>query len=169
MRNLVVVNAHLWGVPVPKRRQRDALVTSLIIAGGWIVVVTAIGFLWRLHDINVAGTLVAIVVPGLLLAAAWMVISRRLPSGSYDPVDLAPGCLAFGLGLAILNAASRIFLANRFEHSSKLYGPLGIAAVILGWLLIIGHLIISSALINVVWSEYRRDRHARTATPDPDI
>ena len=168
VRNLTVVNAHLWGVPVPKRRQRDALITSMISAGGWIVVVIAIALLWRLHDVHIAGTLIAIVAPGLILAAAWMIISRRQPSGSYDPVDLAPGCLAFGLGLAILNAASRIFLANRFEHSSQLYGPLGVAAVILGWLLIIGHLIISSALINVVWSEYRRDRRALTPPAEPD-
>jgi uncharacterized BrkB/YihY/UPF0761 family membrane protein len=35
---------------------------------------------------------------------------------------------------------------------------LGVAAVILAWLLVIGQLIVCTALLNAVWGEYRRDR-----------
>ncbi len=160
VRSMTVVNAHLWDVPLPKRRQRDAMITALIIAGGWIFVVVATALLWRLHDIHFGGTVIAIASQALILAAAWMVISLRLPSRTYDKLDLAPGCLAFGIGLALLNAVSRTYLGGSFEHSSELYGPLGIAAVILSWLLIIGHLIVGSALINATWTQYRLDRHA---------
>jgi uncharacterized BrkB/YihY/UPF0761 family membrane protein len=166
--NLTVVNAHLWGVPLPSGRQRDALVTSVIVAGGWVIVVMATGFLWRLHDIHFVGAFIAIAAQTLILAASWLFISLRLPARSHAKVDLAPGCLVFGLGLALLNAVSRTYLAGSFEHSSNLYGPLGIAAVILGWLLIVGHFIVSSALINVVWSEYRRDRDQRRSADASD-
>jgi uncharacterized BrkB/YihY/UPF0761 family membrane protein len=169
VRNLTIVNAHLWGVPVPKRRQRDALITAVIIAGGWIVTVTATAFLWRLHDIHFVGAVISVVTQSLILTAAWLVISRRLPARASTVLDLAPGCIVFGLGLAVLNAVSRTYLTGSFEHSSALYGSLGIAAVILGWLLIIWHLIVSSAVINSVWSEYRAPSQAGLGGQPPGL
>ena len=66
-----------------------------------------------------------------------------------------PGCLLFGFGLAVLHAVSRIYIPRRVQHSSELYGNLGVAAVILTWLLLFGQLVVAAALSNAVWSEYR--------------
>jgi uncharacterized BrkB/YihY/UPF0761 family membrane protein len=79
---------------------------------------------------------------------------------STSRVDLLPGCALFGLAVAVLHAVSRVYLPRELEQSSQLYGSLGVAAVILGWLLIIGQIIVSAALLNSVWTEYRERRRA---------
>jgi hypothetical protein len=123
VRNLIVVTAHLSGAPVPRRRQKDALVTSVIIAGDWILLVTATAFLWRLHDLRFGGAVIAVLVQTVALAACWMDVLRRLPARSHAIVDLAPRCLVFGLGLALLNVVSRTYLPGSLDYSSDLYGP----------------------------------------------
>jgi uncharacterized BrkB/YihY/UPF0761 family membrane protein len=157
MRNLTVVNAHLWAVPIPRRRQKDVLLTTLLFAGGWIVMILISGFSARLDHVFVGGVILAAVLQALAASAIWLYICRRMPDGRADLLDLVPGSLVFGVGLAIMNVVSRVYLPARFEHSSALYGSLGVAGVILAWLLLTGQLIVGSILINTVWSDYRRD------------
>ncbi len=158
LRSLIVVNAHLWGVPRVKRRQKDVLLTAALFSVGWLGVITATALLWQLHDLGPGGTILAVVGQVALVAAAWLFISVRLPDGRRDLLDLLPGGLLFGVGLTVLNLVSRIYLPARFSSSSRLYGSLGVAAVMLAWLLIIGQLVVSTALVNVVWTEYRASR-----------
>jgi uncharacterized BrkB/YihY/UPF0761 family membrane protein len=67
-----------------------------------------------------------------------------------------------------MQLVGRFYLPARFEHSSQLYGSLGVAAVILVWLLLLGHLTVISALVNRVWFDYRVDRAQRESTaPGP--
>jgi membrane protein len=98
-----------------------------------------------------------------LSAVVWLVISLRLPDRRRSWTDLLPGCLLFGIGLSLMQLVGRVYLPARFEHSSELYGSLGVAAVILVWLLLLGHLTVVSALVNRVWFDYRVDR-AQQAT-----
>lgn len=158
LRSLSVVNAHLWGVPPVKRRQKELLLTAVLFAGGWFAVLAATGLLWRLHELGSVGTLVALIGQIALVGGAWMFICVRLPDGRRDLLDLLPGSLLFGAGLTVLNLVSRVYLPARFTHSSQLYGSLGVAAVILAWMLVIGQLVVASALANVVWAEYRASR-----------
>jgi uncharacterized BrkB/YihY/UPF0761 family membrane protein len=157
IRNLVVVNAHLWAVPVPRARQKDLVVTVLYFAGGWLVIVVANTLLARLRDLP-AGVILALLGQTILGAVGWLILIRRLPDRRRDGVDLLPGAVLFGFGLAVLNLVSQVYLPARFASSSRLYGSLGIAGVILAWMLIIGQLVVSSILVNVVWAEYRAGR-----------
>jgi uncharacterized BrkB/YihY/UPF0761 family membrane protein len=161
LRSLTVVNAHLWGVPSVKRRQKELLLTAALFAGGWFAVLAATSLLWRLHELGPIGTLLALIGQVVLVGGAWMFISTRLPDGRQDLVDLLPGCILFGAGLTVLNLVSRVYLPARFSSSSQLYGSLGVAGVILAWLLIVGQLVVASALANVVWAEYRASRRTR--------
>jgi uncharacterized BrkB/YihY/UPF0761 family membrane protein len=158
MRNLVVVNAHLWGTPVPRMKQKHVLITTLVFAGAWIALIGFAALVSQLDHAIPGGFLATFLLSAIATAAVWFVVCWRLPDRRRDWLDLLPGCIAFGVGLSILRIVSRVYLPARFEKSSQLYGSLGVAAVMLAWLLIIGNLIVGSALINVVWSDYRAGR-----------
>jgi uncharacterized BrkB/YihY/UPF0761 family membrane protein len=155
LRSLALVNAHVWEAPPPKLQQKDVLLTTLVFAGGWLVIIIAAVLTVRLDRLIPAGLLLTVVVQTAAVAAVWMVICLRLPDRRTSWVDLLPGCVLFGFGLAVLHAVSRIYIPRRVQHSSELYGNLGVAAVILTWLLLFGQLVVAAALSNAVWSEYR--------------
>ena len=160
MRNLTLVHAHAWAVPAPKLKQKHILITTLVFAGAWLIILATAGLIVRLDRLIPGGLLLAIALEGAVVTVLWMVICFRLPHRSASWLDLLPGCALVGFGLAVLHAVSRVYIPRKVQHSSELYGSLGIAGVILTWLLIIGQLIVSSALVNSVWLEYRTGHRA---------
>jgi membrane protein len=161
MRNLTVVSAHAWQVPTPRPRQKDVLATTMVFAGGWLVMFAIAAAITRLDRlIPGGGVIIAVIVEGAALAAVWLVVSMRLPNKSDAWLDLVPGCLLLGFAIAVLHAVSRVYLPRKIQHSSSLYGSLGVAGTILFWLLIIGQIVVSAALVNSVWTEYRAQRAA---------
>lgn len=163
-RNLALVNAHAWQVTNSKPTWRNFLVTTMVFVGAWIVLFTLGAAVPRLDRILPGGLLIAIAIQAVASAAAWLAMSVRLPDGRTHWHDLVPGCLLFGLAIAVLDAVSRLYIPRKVEQSSELYGALGVAGVILVWLLAVGQVIVGSALANVVWVEYQQPRHHR---PDP--
>jgi membrane protein len=155
MRNLTVVHAHAWQVPLPKPRHRVVVMTTLLFAVGWIAIFGVSAAIAPLAHVGLAGVVLGLILQGLVTAAAWLVISLRLPDGRNSWTDLIPGCLLVGFGLAILHLVSRVYIPRRLDHSSELYGALGIGAVILAWLLIIGQVIVGAAFVNSMWAEHR--------------
>jgi hypothetical protein len=95
---------------------------------------------------------------GMVLASAiafrlflWLVpFSLVLAGALAGLVRRLPGCLIIGFGVALLHAASRIYLPGRLENSSKLYGSLGTATVILAWLLLVGQVIVGATIVNAM-------------------
>lgn len=160
MRNLSQATAHVWDAPRRRRTQKEIAVSSLIFAGCWlgVFVVAAVS---TSPSVPPSGFVAGLVGQMVLTGIAWLVISLRLPDRRRSWVDLLPGSALFGFGLATLHLVGRVYLPPRFEHSSQLYGSLGVAAVILVWLLLIGHLTIVSALVNRVWLDYRVDRESQ--------
>lgn len=158
IRNLTMVNAHVWDTPMPKTRQKDVLVTTAVVAAGFLVLIPLGLFITSLDGLFAGGVLLAIAVQSAANVAVWFFVCTRLPDRRRSWSDLIPGCLIFGVGLALMNAFSRLYLPARFEHSAQLYGALGIAGVILAWMLLVGQLLVSSALVNSIWSDYLADR-----------
>lgn len=155
IRNLAVVNAHAWQAPLPKRRQKDVLLTTLLFAVSWILLLTVSTLIGRLDHWLPGGVVGAGVVEAVVVGGAWLIICLRLPDLRTSWIDLLPGCAAFGAGYALLHFFSRVWLPGRIEQSAELYGSLGIAASMLAWLLIMGQLIVGGALINSLWAEHR--------------
>ncbi len=168
IRNLIVVNAHAWAAPPPKARQKDVLVTTFIFAGTWLVMFAFVGGLHRLNRAVPGGFLLTLVLQAVAVSALWFAIIKRLPDRRHDWLDLLPGAVLFGVGISIMNVVGRVYLPARFAHASAMYGSLGIASVMLAWLLLMGQLIVSSALANSVWSDFRSDRRAQVQSQRPD-
>jgi len=152
-RNLILVNAHIWAAP-PKMRQKNILIISMIFASGWCVVLVAATLIVR-FDVVPGGPLIAVATQTTGIAVLWLFLIQRLPDWRRHWTDLLPGSLVFGFGLAVLHTVSRFYLPARVQHSSQLYGSLGLAAAILAWLLVIGQLIVACAVVNSVCTEYR--------------
>lgn len=158
IRTLTVVNAHAWAAPTPRPRQKEVLGTTLIFAGTWLTMFAFVAGLHRLSRAVPGGFLLTLVLQAVAVGTLWLAIVRRLPDRRHDWLDLLPGAVLFGFGLSVMNTVGRVYLPARFAHSSAMYGSLGIASVMLAWLLLIGQLIVSSALVNSVWSDFRAAR-----------
>jgi uncharacterized BrkB/YihY/UPF0761 family membrane protein len=163
-RTLVLVNAHLWGATFAKTRARQLIVSVFF----FVALVSLLAFSARLVgsiDGLFPGSVVLTTVgQAVVTGACWMAVTRQLPDRRSDWTDLIPGALVFGLGLALMHLVSRIYLPARFEHSSALYGSLGIAAAMLVWLLLFGQLVVWSAIVNAVWHDFRAARDVGEVT-----
>jgi uncharacterized BrkB/YihY/UPF0761 family membrane protein len=159
VRALIIVNTHLWEAPPHRLRQKDVLFTSLSFAGVWVLLFACLYGIHRVVRLAPAGVVWTILVQGCIVSAVWLLMSLKLPDRRRDWLDLVPGAALVGFGLSIMNTVGRIYLPARFNHSSAIYGPLGIASVMLLWLLLIGQLIVSGALANAVWHDYRAERN----------
>ncbi len=163
IRNLTIVNAHAWRAPLPKTQQKQQLAKTLVFAGAWVVIFAFTAGLKKATHSSIGGVLIAFVLEGIAVTAVWLFLSQRLPDRRRSWHDLLPGSLLFGFGLALLSVVGRIYLPPRFAHSSALYGSLGVASVMLLWMLLIGQLIVSAALANCVWSDYRANQSQATS------
>ena len=106
--------------------------------------------------------LVAFVV---LTTVNWLCISLLLPHSSARWTDLIPGAVFFGIGLLVVNTFNLYILGRLQEQRTSTYGTLGAAAAVLLSLLLIGRLIVGSAVVNATLFE----RRARTAAADQAV
>lgn len=157
---LTLVNAHAWDAPLRKRSRRDQVKLVLIVVGGWGMVMIVAAAISRLDGALPGGVLLPFLIQVLVVAGAWLLVSMQLPDRRASWIELIPGSALFGLAITVLHTVSRLYLPYRFERSSRLYGSLGLATVMLAWLLVIGQVIVSAALINAVWAQYRALRAA---------
>jgi len=77
-----------------------------------------------------------------------------------------PGSVLVGAGFAVLQAVTANWLGPKLHHSSALYGSLGVAFVILGWLYVVGRLLVAAPLLNAAVLEHREARLQRAAARD---
>jgi len=156
LRCLWLVHAHAWQLAVRRPAPAQVVGTVFVFVGAWAALFVISAAAPRLDHLIPGGVLFAIVVEVAVTTAVWLAVSLRLPHVRTAWYDLLPGAAAFGVTFAVLHAVGRIYIPHRLEHSSQLYGVLGIAAVILTWLLIIGQVIVGAALTNAVWADHRR-------------
>jgi uncharacterized BrkB/YihY/UPF0761 family membrane protein len=159
LRTVNTVNAHAWDVPRPVRRARRRLAGAVLFTVGLLAIVALASAVAHIGTTFGAGVVLAAVLEGAGIAAIWLGISMTLPDGRRQWTDLLPGSVLVGISIAVLHAASRVYLPSKVEHASHLYGALGVAAAILAWLLLIGDVLVVGTLTNSVWSDYRASRH----------
>jgi uncharacterized BrkB/YihY/UPF0761 family membrane protein len=161
IRTVRIVNAHIWQVPAPRQPTRKRLIDAGIFLGAWLLIAIMAGAVSHLDDLVDGGVILAIVIQASAITAIWVGVSMTLPDARRSWTDLVPGSALFAISVSVMNAISRIYLPRKIQHSSNLYGSLGIAGVILAWLFIIGEVVVGSCLVNSVWSDYRQQRAQR--------
>ena len=154
-RTLVLVNAHRWQATVGRTRTRQLVVSVFFFVALVALVAFSARLVGQVDGLFPGSVVLSTLGQALVSGACWLAVMRQLPDRRSDWTDLVPGALLFGIGLALMHLVSRVYLPARFEHSSALYGSLGIAAAMLVWLLLFGQLVVWSAIFSSVWHDYR--------------
>ena len=149
------IHALAWGLPVPRWRQKS--VAGLILLGLIIVVMCCGGLATRARaDAGVALGLGASVLIALVIGGLWLAVSRLLPHP--DGVGwraFVPGAVMVGVGFAVLQAVTANWVGPKLQHEGALYGSLGVAFVVLGWLYVVGRLLVAAPLLNAAVLEHQ--------------
>jgi len=159
---LQLVFATAWGVSVKSGKSRFAVLGRFL--PGVLVLLAAVAlrqWVGRSGVLLTIGTELANIAidAAMLLGLSWV-----LPRRTSRVVDLLPGAVLGGLGLAGLHIAALVYFPSKIERASALYGTLGIALVALLYLFLVGQVLVASAIANAVWV----DRHQIMRPPPPD-
>jgi len=146
---------HRLAWQLPRRRTRSSpLGTAAAAAAALALLATNLAGA-RLEDLPVAGRVLGAALSFAVYVGVWLLLSSRLPHADAPLRGLLPGALLVGAGGLALHVVTAYYLIDRADRASAVYGPLGVATVLLLWLFILSRLIIAAALLNA--SLLRRD------------
>lgn len=152
---LRAIHALAWGIPVARWRRRSA--AAMIFLGTVVVGFASAGLAARVRsDAGAllgfgATSLMALIVSVVWLGASWLLPHRD----GIDWTALVPGALLGGVGFALLELLTANWVGPNLDHKSALYGSLGVSFVVLGWLYVVGRLMVAAPLLNVAMLEHR--------------
>jgi membrane protein len=159
---LQLVFATAWGVPVKSGKSRLAVLGRFL--PGVVVILGAVALRQWLSRSGWVLTLSTEILNAFIDALALLGLSWVLPRRTTSVLDLAPGAVLGGAGLAGLHIAALVYFPSKIERASALYGTLGIALVALLYLFLVGQVLVASAIANTVWF----DRRDILRPPPPD-
>jgi membrane protein len=166
VRALRAIHAIAWGVPVVRWRRggRAAIVFLVIVVIGF----ACGGLATRVRtEVGVGLGFGASVALAGVVAAVWLGVSCLLPHREgVRWTAFVPGAVLVGAGFAVLQAVTADWLGPKLNQQSALYGSLGVAFVILGWLYVLGRLLVAAPLLNAAVAEHREPKHRRAAARD---
>ena len=151
-KTLRVANFLLWDMP-PRSLKRSWRAGLIVI--GLFGALSAITLLMaRARLVSGPLGLVSILAGMLAYFGLWVLVSYLLPHrGSI--VALLPGAALVALGVELLHLVTVYYVSRKIDAWSARYGGLGVAVVILGWLYLIGRLIVGSAALNfAIWRRF---------------
>jgi uncharacterized BrkB/YihY/UPF0761 family membrane protein len=153
-KTLRVANFLLWDIP-PEALKRSWRAGLTVI--GLLGAVSAISLLVaRARLENGPLGLVSILAATLAYFGLWLLVSYLLPHRG-STVALLPGAALVAVGVEVLHVVTVYYMSRKLETWSARYGGLGVAVVILGWLYLMGRLIVGSAALNVaIWRRFQR-------------
>jgi membrane protein len=134
-----------WRLPSTGfRGYAGGLLSSAALIGGFAALV-ALGPVLAAFDNHVLITLLISAVAATLL---WWPVQRVLLGGRTSWGDLFPGAVLNGAGQALVLALSGIYMPAVISHEAAKYGLVGIAVAVVSWLVILGLLLVLSAVFS---------------------
>ncbi len=122
-----------------------------VVVGIIVGVALTAAIMNRIRDatgVAIAG--VSFVAVAAVYLVMWVVLFQALPRGTSDPGAALPGASIVALGLAALQAVSQLFLPQKIENASSIYGTVGVAIATLGWFFFLGRAVAFSFAVNAV-------------------
>lgn len=151
---LVAAAILAWQVDPPRRTPSvrvTAGVTGLVTA---MALAAAIVNRIRLAaGPGLAGT--SLLAVGVAYGAAWFVVSLLLPRATSDPSAVLPGAALAGLVIAVLQWFTQLYLPDKLEHASLVYGSFGVTIATLGTFFLLGRVLVVAGVVNaVIWERF---------------
>ena len=152
-RGLRVASSLLWQARPRAWNSTRAALAFLGLTLISITVQTLVGHLWAggILTTLLARLLTTAVIVGIVCWAFFL-----LPHDPRAPWWWqAPGAVLVGVGVQLLALATTLYFADKLDRVDDLYGSLGVATVILGWLFLIARLAIWGIGLNVaIWERF---------------
>jgi uncharacterized BrkB/YihY/UPF0761 family membrane protein len=162
---LRAIHALAWGIPLTrwKKGGRAGLLFIALVIVGFAFA----GLATRARsDAGVVIGFGASVTTAAFVAALWVGVSLLLPHREdADWKAMIPGAVLVGVGFALLQALTANLVGPKLSKDSSLYGSLGVAFVVLGWLYLVGRLLVAAPLLNAAFADHW-SRKRRTETPN---
>jgi len=91
-------------------------------------------------------------VGGLVALALWLMMSLPHPDG-LPWREFLPGAILFGVGVEILRIVTAVYFVWKLGRTD-LYGSLGVAAIFMAWLYLMGRIVVAALALNATrWLE----------------
>jgi len=148
---LIGASCLAWRLPVESK-------VSAKVVGAVVGLVVGVGFTSALvsrtraeFGIAVAGS--SFLVAFVVYVPIWFVLTAMLRRATTDPGALLPGAVLMAATIVLMQAVSVLYLPDRFERASALYGAVGTTIVTLGWFFVIGRVIPLALALDAVIHE----------------
>jgi uncharacterized BrkB/YihY/UPF0761 family membrane protein len=154
----------LWELPPRPPRGRAGLIARILGAFVLTVVLSAFNVALRRSGLvlGVAGFVLSVAIVFTLLLGLFVIMPRRA-SGWYN---LIPGAIV-GAGCYVgLQAYATIWFPRQIASFSAAYGTVGVTAATLGYLFLMGLIIVAATLVNAVWWDYHQASASGEAPTD---
>lgn len=133
------------------------------VLGAGLISLALVGPALALLDGRPAVELVLHAVAATLL---WWPVQRVLLGGRLAWRALLPGAALTGVGQAVVVGASATYLPAALSREASRYGLLGVAVALLSWLVVLGLLLVLSAVLGAELAERPWRRTAASGAPD---
>jgi uncharacterized BrkB/YihY/UPF0761 family membrane protein len=153
---LRAIHALAWGMKIARWKRSGA--AAMIMLGAIILAFVLGGLATRAR--SDAGTVLGLGASSVLAAIAgalWFGASWLLPHpDNVRWTALLPGSIVVGVGFAALQAVTANWIGPKLQHQTALYGSLAVAFVVLGWLYVVGRLMVAAPLLNAAIRDHGR-------------
>jgi membrane protein len=152
-RSVAIVQGIVWqGSGRGARATRKGVGVFIVMLLAVFVALEILSWIRR-HD-QVAGVL-ALLVFLFLVGGAWLLVEMQLPHRDVPWTALVPGAALFGVGLLLINIFNVYITTRLVQDRADTYGALGVAAALLFSLVLVGRLVVASAVLNVSLHDLR--------------
>jgi uncharacterized BrkB/YihY/UPF0761 family membrane protein len=160
------VYAQAWQMSVRKIEKRAGKVVRFILA--FILTFAILMLASSLRRSNAVLEVASVLGTGAVIAVLFVGLALIMPHRSEGVVWLVPGGLVGAIGVVGLQVFATFYLPGKLDSFSATYGALGVAAVVISYLYLIGLMVVASALASAVWFDYCTGAQAvSVASPPP--
>jgi uncharacterized BrkB/YihY/UPF0761 family membrane protein len=147
-KGMVSASCLAWRLPVRTKASPRVIAAVVGLVFGIAVVSTIVNRVRAELGVAVAG--MSFLVAFAIYAVAWLLLSMLLPRATNDPGALLPGAVLVGATLVVMQAISQLYLPDRLDRASQLYGAIGTTIVTLGWFFFLGRAIVLGMAVDAV-------------------
>jgi membrane protein len=159
-----------WELPATGLRGLGhGLLAAAALIGGFAALV----LLWPVIAIFDGYVVIKLILYAVVATLLWWPIQRILLDGRVGWRVLLPGAVLNGCGQAVVVGLSVIYLPSAISSASAKYGLIGVAVPVISWLVVLGLLLVVSAVLGVEMADEpvppQEPSHVATDRPGPDL
>jgi uncharacterized BrkB/YihY/UPF0761 family membrane protein len=134
-----------WDTRAPRG---SSLKGSLAVTGFGVLAVALQAFLPKISETLGLPAVVRFALGLILATSLAFAVLRLLPRADVPWTSILPGAVLIGVGIRLLGLAASTYFAYRLDHSSDLYGALGLAVVMMLFLFLVARLFVAAQFLN---------------------